>query len=968
MKKLILIDGYGFVFRAYHSLPDMIRHDKTPIGAVYGFLKMMLNILENMKMTHCAVVLDSGGKTFRNDMYQEYKANRPPCPENLIPQFEIIREAIESLNLATLQKQGFEADDIIATIARNAEKEGFEVVIVSSDKDLMQLIDGNILMFDPMKAKIIGKNEVIEKFGVEPRQIIDFLSLLGDASDNIPGVKGVGNKTACELLKEFDNLENLLENYQEIKSDRKRELIKSGFESARLSKSLVKLDENVVLNVEINDLILKDIDAKKLLNFLAIQGFASLFRSVKNKFKIDDINYDEIAKQQALELQKNYQQQNQVNVLNNEEDYSDYKNSVFVDLCAQNTDFRQCLMQIRNSGEVVIEAEDNGANKYLAFLIKNQSSLVLFYCFSNDIFNLLLNLEKDNQAKYLSQKIPENLLMDDLFANLSPSANKDYNDNNHEIILLLQQIIEDESVNKLSFNSKWLLKRTAIWHNFESSKLIFDDVGLIFHLASGKTNQDLIEIATIFYPLSPLIAEFNQLSTLLHKNKNDEISDKKPLILKIMAIRAYFTSLIYQKSLAEILQKKLSTLYQKLEKPLLMVLAYMEKNGILLDLSKANQLSQEFALLIDSLTKEIYNLAGCEFNIASPKQLSEILFNKMQIKFPEELKSSNKKEPENKLHSTNAEILSKLSDDGFKIAGLLLEFRHLSKLKNTYLDALPKEINPNSKRIHTTFLSNSTITGRLSSRNPNLQNIPIKTKEGKMIRRCFIAGSNKILISADYSQVELRILAHLADIESLIYAFNNNQDIHLITASQIFELEPEKIYEDLRRKAKAINFGIIYGISGFGLAKQLNIKRGDASNYIKAYFAKYDGVKQYIDKTIEQAKEQKSVKTIFGRNCLIENIDNKNSLLRLEAERLAVNATIQGSASDIIKKAMINLKNIFYKKQLEAKILLQIHDELIIEAEEKQAHLIAEIVKETMSDVIKLKVPLKVDIAISKHW
>ncbi len=699
MKKLILIDGYGFVFRAYHSLPEMIRHDKTPIGAVYGFLKMMLNILENMKMSHCVVVLDSGGKTFRNDIYQEYKANRPPCPENLIPQFEIIREAISSLNLATLQKQGFEADDIIATIARNAEKEGFEVVIVSSDKDLMQLINENILMFDPIKAKIIGKNEVIEKFGVEPRQIIDFLSLLGDASDNIPGVKGIGNKTACELLKEFDNLENLLENYQNIKSDRKRELIKSGFESARLSKSLVKLDENVVLNVEINDLTLKDIDAKKLLNFLAIQGFASLFRSVKNKFKIDDINYDEISKQQALELQKNYQQQNQANNLQNE-DYLNYKNILFIDLCANDTDFKQCLMQIKISGEVVIEAEDNGVNKYLAFLVKNQSSLMIFYCLNNDIFGDLLELEKDNQPKYSSKQESENLLINDLFANLGVAENENYNKKNYEIIWLLQQIIEDESVNKLSFNSKWLLKKTAIWHNFQLSKLVFDDVGLIFHLASGKTNQDLIEIATIFYPLSPLIAEFNQLSTLLHKNKNDEISDKKPLILKIMAIRAYFTRLIYQKSLTELLQKKLSTLYQKLEKPLLMVLVYMEKNGILLDLSKTNQLSKEFTLLIDNLTKEIYNLAGCEFNIASPKQLSEILFNKMQIKFPEELKSSNKKEPENKLYSTNAEILSKLSDNGFKIADLLLEFRHLSKLKNTYLDALPKEINPNSKRIH----------------------------------------------------------------------------------------------------------------------------------------------------------------------------------------------------------------------------------------------------------------------------
>ncbi len=895
-KKIALIDGYGFVFRAFHSLPPLTRSDGTPVGAVYGFTNMLIKLLASLDVTHAAVVFDSGSKTFRNEIYPAYKANRPPCPEELIPQFPIVRESAESLNLAILEKIGFEADDIIATIAKKAEAEGFDVLIVSSDKDLMQLVNERTFMYDAMKNRFIGIAEVKEKFAVAPLQVLDILSLMGDASDNIPGVKGIGPKTAAELIHEFSTLENIFLNLDKIKQDKRRELLREGEEKAKLSKILAALKEDVELGITLDDLKIQNLEPHKLISFLENQGFKSLVTRVKKEFNIADAVQTVVSvSHPVLAAGSSPQPQSQ-------------------------TSFSQVKLTEVSSAEIIErlnkEASASGLvtidfNKNFFTISTSDSPLEIFYF----------------EAKAVVKAAPTNQVLD-LFS-FQEEATQVLEESWFSLEIL-QKILEDDSIKKVFFDAKSFLK-IAKTNSFE-------DVSLINHLLHSATRNDLREL--INFNLNENIEElgFAKFFSELEKNREPDFSDQPSKKAEFFAFKNFAISQLYKNLAPQIFTQKLSEAYNSYEKPLLRILAQIENDGIKIDVEKLRQLSLEFGKKIADLSSEIYALAGCEFNIASPKQLGEVLFERLGL-------DSKKKSKKTGALSTGVGVLEELEELGHPIARKILDFRKFSKLKNTYTDALPKEINPQTGRIHTHFSTTSTITGRLSSSAPNLQNIPIKSLEGQKIRESFVSEKDHFLISADYSQIELRVIAHVAKIENLVQAFKEEKDIHRITASQVFGIPEDQIDDATRSKAKAINFGIIYGISAFGLARQLDISRQDAAEYIRSYLIAYPGIDAYMKDTIELARAQGFVQTFSGRKCFISQINNKNPIIRNEAERLAINAPIQGSAADIIKKAMIRLSKKFAEEKLRSKIILQIHDELIVEAPKDEVEIATKILK-----------------------
>ena len=915
-KKIAIIDGYGFVFRAYHSLPPLTNSAGTPVGAVYGFTNMLIKLLAGLNVTHIVIALDSGRKTFRNDIYPQYKANRPECPEDLKPQFPIIRDAAEALNITAIDKSGYEADDIIATIAKEAYNQNYEVLIVSSDKDLMQLINDRIFMYDAMRNKFIRENEVRAKFFVPPRQVLDVLSLIGDASDNVPGVKGVGPKTAAELITEFNNLENLLLNYDKIKQERKKNLIKDGLSNAKLSKTLITLDDNVDINISCNDLEIRQFDPIKLIKFLSQHGFRSLLSRIEKEFDIKSSQIDDKSVPDSKRLNSKAANNKINKILINDKNQIDIILNLLID---------QPFIAIDYS-------HINNNIEYITFLITHKQGSNLYY-FKINSYNQI-----DSQ---------------DLFG----QTNKD--DINDQLgINLLKKIIEDDSIVKIFFDFKNFYKFAVTNRDisqiiFNKRNIIFDDINLMNHLLTSSAKNQI----------GPLIAsnfdnydnKFQNLLELFDKNKDLELQNEEDK-LDFLAFKSQSIYNIYNILKSQIFSQKLNESYHNIEKPLILALARMENCGVKIDIVAMKNLSDEFSKNINQLISEIHNISGCEFNIASTKQLSEVLFNKMQI-------PSSKKSKKTGNLSTNSAVLEELSHEGHEIADKILEFRKFSKLKNTYSDALPKEINPITNRIHSNFSSTSTITGRLSSSNPNLQNIPIRSDEGKKIRQAFIANKDNILISADYSQIELRMIAHMAKIDSLIDAFRNDKDIHKITASQVFGVSENEVSQDMRSKAKAINFGIIYGISAFGLAKQLKISRTQSGDYIKSYLAAYPGIDKYMQQSIQFAKNHDYVKTISNRKCFLKDINSKNPIIKGESERLAINAPIQGSAADLIKKAMIKLDNYFYDNQIAAKIIMQIHDELIIETHQQNQQEVCKIVKNIMENAFILDLPLKVDIS-----
>jgi DNA polymerase I len=912
-KKIALIDGYGFVFRAFHSLPPLTRPDGTSVGAVYGFTNMLIKLLAQLQVSHAGVVFDSGSKTFRNEIYPEYKANRPPCPQDLIPQFSIVRESAEALNLAILEKTGFEADDIIATITKKAEREGFEVLIVSSDKDLMQLVNERTFMYDSMKNRFIGIAEVKEKFAVAPLQVLDILSLMGDASDNIPGVRGIGPKTAAELINEFGSLENIFLNLDKIKQDKRRELLRDGEEKAKLSKILAALKEDVELGISLEDLKIKNIEPKKLISFLEIQGFNSLITRVKKEFQIND----------APQIKTNS---------NN--------------ICQQQPNFLQIKLTEISSPEIVAKLNKQASQNSLVTIDFNDNFFTISSNKPNESPNEIFYFEAQQTKK--SNAINQTI---DLF-NFDSQDDKTPDEQGFNLDIL-KNILEDDAIKKVFFNAKNFLKIAA--------SNSFEDVSLINHLLTSSTKNDLREL--INFNLNENIEElgFAKFFAELEKNRQPDFSEQPQKKAQFFAFKNFAISQLYKIFSPQIFSEKLSQAYNSYEKPLLLILAQIENSGIEINVEKLRQLSGEFAKKISDLSAEIYALAGQEFNIASPKQLGEILFTKLGF-------DSSKKSKKTGALSTGFGVLEELEELGYPIARKILDFRKFSKLKNTYTDALPQEINPQTGRIHTHFSTTSTITGRLSSSHPNLQNIPIKSLEGQKIRESFVAKKDHFFISADYSQIELRVIAHVAKIENLIAAFKEKKDIHRITASQVFGIAENEIDDVTRSKAKAINFGIIYGISAFGLARQLDISRQDAATYIKSYLAAYPGIDAYMKNTIELAQAQGFVQTFSGRKCFIAQINNKNPIIRNEAQRLAINAPIQGSAADIIKKAMIRISKKFAEEKLQAKIILQIHDELIVEAPKNEVEIATKILKEEMESAANLDVPLAVDVKIGLNW
>jgi DNA polymerase-1 len=907
-KKIALIDSYSFVFRAYFSMPPLSRKDGTAVGAVYGFTKMMLRLMASLDFTHIVAIFDSGSKTFRNDIYPEYKANRPECPEDLKPQFPIIRQVAESLNLATLEKDNYEADDLIATIAKNTDPNEYEVLIISPDKDLMQLVDDHIKLYDAAKDKIFDIAAVKEKFGVAPDKVLDILALMGDAADNIPGVKGIGPKTASELINQFGSIENLYQNLDQIKQKKRKEYLENDANNAKLSKKLAKLEENVDFGGDISDFSVKPIDPEKLISFLEAQNFNSLATKVRSEF---DYNNDNIShKKPESELKKvkisNITSKNGLNLFKNAINQAKFAiiDGNLDEICPNNLNFKDLTISLAKNSEKISE---------------------IFY-FAEDIF-------ADNNDLFNQKEI-----------------------NKKDILPILYEILGNKNIAKIGYKIKEIKSYFAKNNvNFDSDDIAL--MGYILNSSSGKCEiKNLINIYLDDEEAENLLQFFDDLEK---KKKNlalEEISKRA----KILSARNYFIFKLFFILKNELEEQKLEKIYQNYELPLIDILIKMELEGIAISDQKLQNLSYEFGKKLELLTKEIYNLAGEEFNIASPKQLSHILFEKLSLE--------GGKKSKNGSFSTNSDILEELNLQGHIIAEKILEWRHISKLKSTYSDALHKAIADDDARIHTNYSNITTITGRLSSNNPNLQNIPIRSADGVKIRNSFIAKQNHKFIMADYSQIELRVLASMANIVNLKQAFIEDKDIHAITASQVFNVLLKDVTSDLRSKAKAINFGIIYGISSFGLAKQLKIAKADAKKYMDQYFKTYPEIKDFMDNIQEIARQKGYVETIIGRKCFLPEINSKNHIRRSFEERLAINAPIQGSAADIIKQAMIDLNQALNEGGYRSKILLQIHDELIIEAADDEVDKIYILVQKTMENVKLIDVNLKVDMKINDFW
>lgn len=929
-KHLFLIDGSGYIFRAYYALPPLYRKsDGLPTGAVNGFCNMLFKLIEdtksNSKPTHLAVIFDSARKTFRNDIYSDYKANRGEPPEDLIPQFQIIKDSVTAFGIPSIELAGFEADDIIATYARQAADKNWKVSIVSSDKDLMQVVTKDINLIDTMKNKSIGIEDVKEKFGVAPDRVIDVQALAGDSSDNVPGAPGIGLKTAALLINEYDNLENLLESADQIKQNKRRESLINNKELIKISKQLVTLKDDVTNIQSLDTLNITNINYETLLPFLhELELFKLKERLTKKNPDLQKIKI--ISKKKLPEEKVNT---NTIEI--NEEKTSDsvLEKSKYISIT--NMKALELLMKdIYDLGYFVFDLETDSLNVIDANLIG------VAICLSVKRSYYIPLAHKDEDGKIIEEQI-------------------DFK----EALKQLNNILSNSSLIKIGHNIKYdiaVLKRYKIdVVSFEDTMLMsyINDAGNHRHgmdeLAKVHFNRDTIKFKDVVGTgKSQITFDYVEIEKAIEYAAEDaEITFKLYLLLK--------------KKLSE--EKNISA-YNYLEKPLVASILEMEINGIKINTEYLQSLSSEFEKKINSLEKTIFKLCGVEFNIGSPKQLGDVLFNKLNLTPPKKTKTGE--------FSTGIEVLEDLAFEGNKVAEDLITWRQLSKLKNTYTEALQTHINKTTQRIHTSYAMASTNTGRLSSSDPNLQNIPIRSTEGRLIRKAFIAEKGYKILSADYSQVELRVLAHIAKIEPLIAAFKNGEDIHALTASEIFSTDIKKITPDLRRRAKAVNFGIIYGISAFGLAKQLSITNHEANNFIKKYFDKFPGIKKYMEDTKALCREQGYVETLCGRKCFFPKIKDKNFAYRSFQERAAINAPIQGTAADIIKRAMIKIYEKNISNNNDCKMLLQVHDELIFEVKESKLEKYQALIRQEMENalhpLISLEVPLLVESSFGDNW
>ncbi len=908
-----LIDGSGYIFRAYYALPPLSRKsDGLPTGAVSGFCSMLFKLLEDSKSdenlqkpTHFAVIFDSARKTFRNEIYSDYKANRSEAPDDLAPQFEYIRKSVVAFNLPSVDLPNYEADDLIATYVDQILKKGAKVTIVSSDKDLMQLYKKNVRIFDPMKNKFITEEDVFKKFGVDASKVIDVQSLAGDSSDNVPGVPGIGVKTAAELINKYGTLEKLLKSAHEIKQNKRRETLLENKDKALISKKLVTLDHKSPIKRELNEFELKSIDKDKLYKFLREMEFNRLLSSAISA-------YGEPVTSSSPEI-KSIEKQSPINNKN-------------YHLISNPDEIDKWVKEAEELGEVAVDTETNSLDPHQAELVGISLS------------------SKIGKACYIP-----------IGHKSSKCIKKDI------VIKKLKKLLEDPSVKKIGQNIKFDF--IVFFKHGITLSAMEDTMLMSYVLDAGKNRHNMDTLSELH--LGHKTISFKEMVGTGKKEINfSEVEVDKAK--DYAAEDADVTFRLYKKFLKNLKSEKLINIYEIFEKPLIKILAFMEIEGVEIDSKFLQSLSKKFEKKILKLEKDIFKISKKEFNIGSPKQLGEIIYNDLKIAGLKRTKKGG--------FATSASVLEDLAFKGNKFPKLILDWRQLSKLKNTYSDALPEHVNPITKRVHTSFLLAATTTGRLASSDPNLQNIPIKSDDGKDIRKAFKAKKDHLLISADYNQIEMRILADLADVKELKKAFKNDEDIHSLTASQIFNIDIKKVNQDHRRKAKAINFGIIYGISQYGLAKQINVTNYEAEEFLNSYFGKFPEIKVYMDNTIKFCRKSGYVNNIFGRRSHFNGINDKNFNVRNFQERAAINAPIQGSASEIMRLAMIRLdKKLSENKISKPKMLLQIHDELIFEVPKKDEKLMTKIIKNEMtsvaqSDFHSFSTPLTVDVNVGDNW
>jgi DNA polymerase-1 len=947
--RLYLVDGSGYIFRAYHALPPLTRKsDGMPIGAVSGFCNMLSSLRDKAEhdqaVSHMAVIFDASRDTFRSEIYPAYKANRSETPEDLIPQFAPIREATRAFGLPSIEKDGFEADDIIATYAKLANEAGMEVCIVSSDKDLMQLVRDGVGMLDPMKDRSIGPAEVMEKFGVTPDKVIDVQALAGDSTDNVPGVPGIGIKTAAELINTYGDLETLLSRAGEIKQPKRRETLQTNADKARISYQLVKLKDDVPLELGLDDLKLSPVEWPKLSAFLNEMEFRTLTSRIENRLKLRGVDMSGGAPGVTARP----------------------ASMVAAGGAAQQAPQVAIAPVIAFAGEGGPEHPTVSRDRYE--LVQDIAALQRWIARAYEAGIVAFDTETTNLSPTMAELVGFSLAVAPNDACYVPLGHRkaggglDFGGDGALQQIPLQQALDalkpllaDPGVLKVGQNIKYDM---AVLHGYGLRIESYDDTMLMsYTLDAGRHGHGMDELSELHLGHTPISydevtgtgkARLPFAEVALDKARDYAAED------------ADVTLRLYHVLKPRLLAEKQVTLYETIERPLPAVVAEMECAGIKVDPAELNRLSADFAQRMEAFEKKAHELAEDSFNIGSPKQLGEILFDKMKLPGGKKGKTG--------AYSTGADVLEELAAEGHELPRVVLDWRQLQKLKSTYADALVASINPKTGRVHTSFALSATNTGRFASSDPNLQNIPVRTEEGRKIRKAFVAETGSRIVSADYSQIELRILAHIADIGALKEAFHQGIDIHALTASQVFNTPVEGMDPMVRRAAKAINFGIIYGMSAFGLAAQLGIPQREAQSYIEAYFKRYPGIRDYMDRTRKQVKEQGFVTTLYGRRVHFPNINSKNPAERAFLERAAINAPIQGSAADIIKRAMVKLPAAIAAKNLTARMLLQVHDELVFEAKEAEVEALIAVAKDVMQAAAALDVPLVVEAGIGDNW
>ena len=937
-EQLVLIDGSGYIFRAFHALPMMMSPEGVPVNAVFGFTKMLMKLMDDLQPSHVLVIFDAGRVTFRNDIYPEYKQNRTDPPDELVPQFSLVRDATEAMSLPVTELPGFEADDLIASYAKMAHESGIDCLIVSSDKDLMQLVCPGVTMLDPMKQRRISDAEVVEKFGVPPNRVVDVQSLAGDSTDNVPGVPGIGIKTAAELINQFGDLDSLLAGAETIKQPKRRENLVNFAEQARISRELVRLKDDVPLDNNIASLVRPHRDMDRLSAFLSGQGFNSLLASIGAK---------NAASQKTAPTSGKPDSASPFGAI-----LPPHVEAPSYELVTTTDALSRWIDEARSQGFIAIDTETTSLNASSASLV----GVALATAPGKACYIPLRHVAPASEGAAQGgldfagdAEVAETVMLEQM--------------DEAEALSLLRGLCADPSILKIGHNLKYDAHVLSLEQNGGLSLTPVDDtMCLSYVLDAGRTERhgldylalSLLDIQTIKYQdvcgkgaKQISFAEVSPEAACTYASEDADITLRLWTMLKPRLAR-----------------EGMSSVYERLERPLIPILAHMEAAGIKVDTQLLHGLSQDFAGRIQILEGEIHQLAGETFNIASPKQLGEILFEKLGYEGGKKSKTG--------AFSTGADILEDMAENGVEIARKVLDYRQLAKLKSTYTDALMASVNNRTGRVHTSFSMVGASTGRLSSSDPNLQNIPIRTQEGRQIRGAFIARPGCKLISADYSQIELRLVAHVAQEKTMLEAFRNGVDIHAQTASEVFGVPLDQMDAETRRRSKAINFGIVYGISAFGLSRQLSIPQSEARDYIATYLDRFPGIRTYMNDAREFAREHLYVETLFGRRIHIEQIGASNQAMRGFSERQAINAPIQGSAADIIKRAMICLPAELAAQGLAADMLLQVHDELIFEVPEEQAEQSVQLIKSVMenaaSPVVQLSVPLVVDAGIADSW